>query len=1831
MLFEDSEVTLSNGSLNENDDRHYSDDSNASQNETWFDSDTNDSHSKFMSDDISDSHSESMSDDEQQLDQNLGVTLNVEGKSATSNSKPRAHRSINPSDLVATTATKQSCLKTNSYSCRSSARSYSNYCLLSEYMNKLRYLKTPKGTKHVSFDIDHDGAPHSEWQESKNRLEPSLLYDSNSYYHYNHDYVSSPVKRRRPFYGAMTEPHSKWDEYDQSEVDTEDSPRFNPCDHGQYDSTAATLKDYSSDPLSENYIPHILGEQGSELLDYWDSSCKHSRHDYHGWSPPNMDKSWNVTDDFHYPNWDEVSQLHDLEPSRQWGEGLYWRESRIVDNYGPQDQSAIQQPKYEPLWYDGKCYYDDQYDLYPESMGSYFPHTAGLDPSECQRMDYDQPFETAKKSQRNSQRKGRKRNHHGYQSRWTSESMTDALGEAQRRVQHNRTTPRFDIKVEDCETESPSATVQMSQSHVCSSCYTISKSDHCSSDNQYDYFMPDNLNSNNQDYYGDASLYTLSTDDWSVITQSTLAWEDQRSNQSNQYGQIVLNAMRKKEKTYQFSLDSASTEHILTLEDALLLRERSGSDLKLLGVSGIPTRADVEGKLLVSVLHEGTEYRVDLGTSYGVAGCPLNILSVSKLVKQRAVIHLEAGNCYIILDTANHPTKIPIIEVDGMFQITGSEVKEMQIGTENQPATSEMTTEQPNDKSSTISHTRQGSCYAVSADLDLWHRRVRHYNPESLVKIYKDKSVKGFKLKNPPTGESQRVKCSCESCRLAKIQRRPVGRSRAYASIANVIGHTVSVDVKSVGVDTYKGYKYVICFVDHYSHLCMEYYMRSKTETTAMLKRYINDMWRLGKVKIQNIQSDRGSEFFEQEGESRYNYGRKIHDFASYCKSNKINHIKIPVEEKEKLAEQWNKEHFRSANTMLLEARLSPIFWADAVGYSTFQFNRTPNRLNPDGKSPWEMLTKEVPRWDAWKVFGCDVYEHIPNNKFDKVPGVPRGRKQLFIGFKEGFRGHEVFDPVTRGTHVAGNCYFNEDFTSRHNSLFFYDKRRELLKKDKPQPTQLDDFEEQTYEERLARDVFLDKQKLTLLKKHQSDSTIPAPEVIELEATELEETAQDAMVRPVRVLRPGKAQKLSEEDNAFIRAMEVTDAPCVFRNPNPKSQGSDSSIRYDLYMHAKTLKSAQELGATSGDIRWDYARGWITFPNNEAKGNAHVCNASIVNQKYSTGLHHCERPCFNTVLETCYEPEIILKMIEDRQQMMRYAEHTSLKVLIAQPNVQIDFSLDPEPVEYWQAVNSSESQDWKLSMDEEIASMIRFGVFNRVSRKVCKGRQVLGCKWVYKRKIGKEGQVTRYRSRLVCQGFRQKAFDSFNPDETFSPVVHKDTLRLFLSASAAENMIIYQADVKAAFLQAPLKEKIYMKCPPGFETYDENGGELQVLELNSAVYGLKQSNACFWTAVHTHLIANGFESTLGDPCLFKKTYDNGKVIFVCCYVDDLTYSAPDLETATIFLNMMRDRFVIDDKEGQPIEWLLGMAINQDMEKGTVHMSMEVMITKLAHGILTTEELVKSKNVHSPMLVTPLLKQETREIPQSEFDYLSVVGSLLHIANCVRCDIAYAVGALARHSLTVGKTHMNAAKRVVMYLYNTVKLGITYFRDVEVVNTPTVFEHAVHPLNNGSNVLQTFVDSDYAANQTRRSTMGMVTMMNGGPISWSSVLGKTVATSTCEAEVNAAVSAVKDSIHIKQLLLDLNLMESDKPLQIAEDNSACIAQAESGLRHVRNAKHYEVKLRFLQQHAVDKTVEFVYCPTDDQLADMFTKPLDVSKFKMFRERIMKQPYDTTSMY
>jgi len=524
------------------------------------------------------------------------------------------------------------------------------------------------------------------------------------------------------------------------------------------------------------------------------------------------------------------------------------------------------------------------------------------------------------------------------------------------------------------------------------------------------------------------------------------------------------------------------------------------------------------------------------------------------------------------------------------------------------------------------------------------------------------------------------------------------------------------------------------------------------------------------------------------------------------------------------------------------------------------------------------------------------------------------------------------------------------------------------------------------------------------------------------------------MLRPLRLTVVGKVAKRTAEDNAFLKYAYDHNIPVAYLSPCPKRQSTPSRRRYMKYMRATTFREIVELGASKGDIDWDYEHGFISFPKHEPDLPGHVFGARQLARQHghthiledlgcymsrsSTSETILARAfnvrgtsSFHSILETVYEPEVILEQLKEEQTRAWFAEAQMAKVLNS-TGINIDFSLSPEPTRYEDVLPEvcDEAPQWRAAMDEEMRSMERFGVFRRVPRSAARGRQILSNTWVYKRKLNKLGEVYRHRARLVARGFLQRPYDSFNPDAISSPVCHKNSLRLFLSVCAAKNLKIYQADVKCAFLQAPLEEKIYMRMPPGYS--DMVDGEEAVLELEKAVYGLKQSGAVFFNAMDSHLRAKGFKPTLGDPCLFRRVQQDGSEILVCVYVDDITYACVDQATADGFLSEMRERFEIEDGEGAPIEWLLGMAITQDLKNGTVKMNMEMAITKLAGAVLSPEEKRKAEGVDTPMVACGLQKQSSRTVPKEEFDYLSVVGSLLHIANCVRCDVAYAVGVLA---------------------------------------------------------------------------------------------------------------------------------------------------------------------------------------------------------------------------
>lgn len=136
-----------------------------------------------------------------------------------------------------------------------------------------------------------------------------------------------------------------------------------------------------------------------------------------------------------------------------------------------------------------------------------------------------------------------------------------------------------------------------------------------------------------------------------------------------------------------------------------------------------------------------------------------------------------------------------------------------------------------------------------------------------------------------------------------------------------------------------------------------------------------------------------------------------------------------------------------------------------------------------------------------------------------------------------------------------------------------------------------------------------------------------------------------------------------------------------------------------------------------------------------------------------------------------------------------------------------------EPQSYSEAMASSERELWKGYTDEEMVSLNKNHTWDLVDRPVKK--KVIGCKWVFKRKLGIPGiERARHKSRLVAKGYSQREGIDFQ--EIFSPVVKHVTIRLMLSAVALFNLELEQMDVKTAFLHGTLEEKIYMEHPEGY-------------------------------------------------------------------------------------------------------------------------------------------------------------------------------------------------------------------------------------------------------------------------------------------------------------------------------------------------------------------------------------------------------------------------------
>ena len=471
-------------------------------------------------------------------------------------------------------------------------------------------------------------------------------------------------------------------------------------------------------------------------------------------------------------------------------------------------------------------------------------------------------------------------------------------------------------------------------------------------------------------------------------------------------------------------------------------------------------------------------------------------------------------------------------------------------------------------------------------------------------------------------------------------------------------------------------------------------------------------------------------------------------------------------------------------------------------------------------------------------------------------------------------------------------------------------------------------------------------------------------------------------------------------------------------------------------------------------------------------------------------------------------------------------------------------------------------------------------------------RKPITCRWVYDIKRNEQNEITLFKARLVAHGFKQ--IHGVDYDKTFSSTAQMRSFRMTVMLACAFGLDIVQWDISNAFLNGTLEEEIYMEYPPGYQ------GPLNTcLQLLKGLYGLKQASRIWNRRLVEELKKAGLRVCKTEPGIM---YHPTKRCFICLHVDDILAATSDKQLRDSIFKTLASAFLIKDL-GELHQYV---GVNVVRTPRTIDLDQSAYLERVLQKFLHWLETKQAKNPNFPdklsKLDLPVTEEEWEEL--KKFPYPNIVGSLMYAAVATRPDIIQPVITLSRYMSRWGEKQIKAAELVLKFLRGTYKDGIRY----------TV------PLNfNGVLNIYVFSDSDWAGCvDTRRSTVGFIIYMCGGPIAWKSQMKKTIALSSCEAEYMALSEAGREIIWIINFLTEIGV-KFNRP-RIYCDSSSAINWAEDPIEHKRN-KHIEMQYYYIRDIVAAEKVDIYKVSSLNNSSDPLTKNVVTPIYQRLRPSMM----------
>jgi hypothetical protein len=240
--------------------------------------------------------------------------------------------------------------------------------------------------------------------------------------------------------------------------------------------------------------------------------------------------------------------------------------------------------------------------------------------------------------------------------------------------------------------------------------------------------------------------------------------------------------------------------------------------------------------------------------------------------------------------------------------------------------------------------------------------------------------------------------------------------------------------------------------------------------------------------------------------------------------------------------------------------------------------------------------------------------------------------------------------------------------------------------------------------------------------------------------------------------------------------------------------------------------------------------------------------------------------------------------------------------------------------------------------------------------------------------------------------------------------------------------VVYQMDVKSAFLYGKIEVEVYVTQPQGFE---DPQNPTKVYKVVKALYGLHQAPRAWYARLSTFLLEHGYRRGAIDKTLFIKK-NSRDIILVQVYVDDIIFCSTKEEWCRKFKDLMKGEFQM--RAMGELTFFLGLQVKQQPEGIFIHQE------KYVKDILKKFDLELLRTATTPYEPPKLKNPNEQDEAVNVHLYRSMIGSLMYLT-ASRPDITFAVSACSRHQVTPLTSHLNAVKKIFKYLKGQPKLGL----------------------------------------------------------------------------------------------------------------------------------------------------------------------------------------------